>query len=154
MIDLLALGRHIKARRKDAGMTQRELADACGVDFTYISKIENGRIESAPSRVLLVRIADCLGDERDVLIDLAGQRTKAELQAEIVRLSAMTTESKKQTVEISGVYLRRIGKTIDVLVERDGVWVRVIREIGDGPISHICEPLGIVNASADEQAAG
>ena len=86
MTDLLALGQRIRAQRKAAEMTQQQLAEGCGVDFTYISKIENGRIESAPSRDLLTRIADCLGDDSDVLIDLADQRTKAELRAVIASL--------------------------------------------------------------------
>lgn len=34
----------LKKKRKEAGLTQRELADRAGVDFSYISKIENGRL--------------------------------------------------------------------------------------------------------------
>lgn len=81
------------------GLTQREFADECGVDFTYISKIENGRLESSPSRSLLMRMADCLGESRDVLIDMADQRTKAELQAEIERLKREIAELKREDAE-------------------------------------------------------
>ena len=57
------------------------------------------------------------------------------------------------TVPISGVWLRSRGADVmDVLVERDGKWYRVIREkhIEDGVISHIVEVLGILNAPEDE----
>ena len=37
-------------------MSQRALAERVGIDFTYLSKIENGRVES-PSEGVLIRIA-------------------------------------------------------------------------------------------------
>ena len=40
---LSALGASISAMRSRRGMTQKQLADACGLDRTYISLVENGR---------------------------------------------------------------------------------------------------------------
>jgi transcriptional regulator with XRE-family HTH domain len=40
---LIALGQAVRAIRVEKGMTQEELADGAGVDFTYISVIERGR---------------------------------------------------------------------------------------------------------------
>ena len=37
----MTFGDVIKTKRKELKITQRELADRVGVDFTYISKIEN-----------------------------------------------------------------------------------------------------------------
>ena len=39
----MALGVNISAMRSRRRMTQKELADACGLDRTYISLVENGR---------------------------------------------------------------------------------------------------------------
>ena len=40
---LAALGKRVRAVRTGAGMTQRELGDACGLDRTYISAVERGK---------------------------------------------------------------------------------------------------------------
>lgn len=53
---------NLRGKRKAAGLTQRELADAVGVDFTYISKIETGQTEGyGPSRKLAARLSTVLG---------------------------------------------------------------------------------------------
>lgn len=38
-------GELLRSDRKNSGLSQRELAKKVGVDFTYISKIENGKLE-------------------------------------------------------------------------------------------------------------
>ena len=47
-------GSVVRAMRKNAGLTQRRLAELCGVDFTYISKIETDGC--VPSHELAKRI--------------------------------------------------------------------------------------------------
>ena len=71
---------HLRSLRKQAQLSQRDLAQTIGVDFTYLSKIENGRVEP-PSEVVLKNIARELAtalnrDEMelgDELITLAGK---------------------------------------------------------------------------------
>lgn len=57
-------GELFKAVRKERGLTQRQLADALAVDFSFISKIENGHMR--PGKPVLERLAVFLadGDER------------------------------------------------------------------------------------------
>ena len=70
----------LRELRRAARMSQRALAEQVGVDFTYLSKIENGRVEP-PSEGVLLRIAKELAgklgkDETalaDELITLAGK---------------------------------------------------------------------------------
>ena len=70
----------LRELRRAARMSQRALAEQIGVDFTYLSKIENGRVEP-PSEGVLQRIAKELAgklgkDETalaDELITLAGK---------------------------------------------------------------------------------
>ena len=45
--------------RKKRGLSQEELALLCGVDRTYVGRIE--RMERTPSLVVLQKIADGLG---------------------------------------------------------------------------------------------
>lgn len=49
----------------------------------------------------------------------------------------------KDTVEISGIKLTKIGKHIIVSVEFEGTWVEVIKEYEDCVFSHIVEPFSI-----------
>lgn len=64
----MTLGTYIKELRKKKALTQRQLAEAAGVDFTYLSKIENDRLEHSPSLKTLQTLADVLQtDELDLL---------------------------------------------------------------------------------------
>src|SRR5712692_1841038 len=53
-------GVRIRALRRKSGLTQRALASAAGVDFTYLSKIENGRLEHLPSVKTIRQLAAAL----------------------------------------------------------------------------------------------
>jgi transcriptional regulator with XRE-family HTH domain len=66
------LGIMVEHHRIKANLTQRELAQRLDVDFTYISKIENGKLGTAPSRELLASMAAELGLEPNYLYILAG----------------------------------------------------------------------------------
>jgi len=63
-------GEYLKAVRKRKKISQRELAKTVGVDFTYISKIENDAMP-APSEGTIKKIAVALGEEADKMILLA-----------------------------------------------------------------------------------
>jgi transcriptional regulator with XRE-family HTH domain len=79
----MLFGQRIKELRKAKHLTLRELAARVGVGFTYISKIENHKLEEGhcPSERLIHRLAIELdGDEQELLIlaeklpDLVRQR--------------------------------------------------------------------------------
>lgn len=73
-------GDQIKDLRKQQHMTQRELADELGVNFTYISKIENGKLDVLPSEDLIRRMAQILETNAEDLLDLAGKLDVKELR--------------------------------------------------------------------------
>ena len=64
----MSLAITLKELRLKTHMTQRDLALACEVHFTYISKIENEANDMLPSDALLRRMAVCLGADEDTLI--------------------------------------------------------------------------------------
>jgi transcriptional regulator with XRE-family HTH domain len=49
---------------------QRSLADKVGIDFTYLSKIENGKMPP-PSEEVIVKLANALEADADELLQLA-----------------------------------------------------------------------------------
>lgn len=76
----MELGELIKYHRKVNHVTQGYLAKTVGVDVTYISKIENGRYETPPSRALLTRIADALYIDRLEMMSASHRLDCAALQ--------------------------------------------------------------------------
>lgn len=89
----MAFGEKIRELRKARGMSQRDLAGRSGIDFTYLSKIENGRMEP-PSEDVIRRIARELGADADELIVLA-DKLPSDLAQELKtfeRVSALRRE--------------------------------------------------------------
>jgi transcriptional regulator with XRE-family HTH domain len=68
----MIFGEALRAARRQAGMSQRDLADRAGVDFSYISKMENGRIPP-PSGDTIVRLCTIVGVPPESLLSLVGK---------------------------------------------------------------------------------
>jgi transcriptional regulator with XRE-family HTH domain len=64
-------GETLKRLRKERQITQRDLAERVRVDFTYISKMENGKLQNYPSEEIIRKIANELNADADELILLA-----------------------------------------------------------------------------------
>jgi HTH-type transcriptional regulator, competence development regulator len=69
----MKFGQKIRDLRRTKKMGQRALADAVGVSHTYISKIENHRLDFGdyPSNELIVKLAEALDADPDELLVLA-----------------------------------------------------------------------------------
>ncbi len=65
-------GARLRELRIQAGFTQRQLADNVNIDFTYLSKIENG-VLPPPSEKVILRLAEVLNADKDEFITLAGK---------------------------------------------------------------------------------
>jgi transcriptional regulator with XRE-family HTH domain len=65
-------GRALRELRRSKGITQRDLAGEVGVDFSYISKIENDRLPP-PAADTIVKICDALEVSPDSLLALSGK---------------------------------------------------------------------------------
>jgi transcriptional regulator with XRE-family HTH domain len=66
----MTFGERLRQLRRERQMNQRTLAARVGIDFTYLSKIENGRMEP-PSAETIVKLAQALGANPDELLLLA-----------------------------------------------------------------------------------
>ncbi len=67
-----AFGRRIKDLRRERGISQRSLAQLLGIDFTYLSKLENAKAEP-PSEETVTRMATLLEVDSHELLGLAGK---------------------------------------------------------------------------------
>ncbi|MGB7328619.1 MAG: helix-turn-helix transcriptional regulator [Rubripirellula sp.] len=68
-----AFGDRIRELRKSKGYSLRKLAPLVGVGFSYLSKVERGRLDfdGSPSESLIHRLADVLEADEDELLLLA-----------------------------------------------------------------------------------
>lgn len=97
----LTFGQTIRQLRRAKRLTQRELAErvqALGLkaDFTYISKIENDRLEVLPSEALIRGLAQVLEMNEERLLELAGKFDQKALQEVVAEIPE------------AGVLLRRL----------------------------------------------
>ena len=65
-------GARLRELRRQAGLSQRGLADKIGVNFTYLSKIEGG-VMPPPSEKVILKLAEVLNADKDELMTLAGK---------------------------------------------------------------------------------
>ncbi|MFQ5812609.1 MAG: helix-turn-helix domain-containing protein [Anaerolineae bacterium] len=65
-------GQALRELRRSKDITQRNLAEKVGVDFSYISKIENDRLPP-PAADTIVRICNALEAPPDTLLALSGK---------------------------------------------------------------------------------
>jgi len=69
-------GQIIRQARKDKGFSQRELAKQIGVNYTYLSKLENDHAGTPPSEDVIHKLALHLHLNAKELIYLAGRMTE------------------------------------------------------------------------------
>lgn len=98
-------GKLLKSLRLERKITQRALGELVGIDFTYISKIENGTMEP-PAVDKIIKIAEILGEDADKML-LAAKKVPSHFQKVItenkdvpVLLRKANSLSPKQWEEI------------------------------------------------------
>lgn len=79
MIEQKRLGERVRQLRKQQGLTLRALAEAVGVNHTYLSKIENDRAGYTPGADTIRALADGLGEDPLEFLALA-DKVPPELQ--------------------------------------------------------------------------
>jgi transcriptional regulator with XRE-family HTH domain len=73
MLLAMTFGSHIRGLRRERGLTQRDVAAAAGIDFSYISKLENDRLPHTPSAKTIAVLATVFGTNELELLQLAGK---------------------------------------------------------------------------------
>ena len=109
----MTLGEHLKQLRQSKELTQRQLAESAGVDFTYLSKIENDRLEHSPSLKTLQSLAEALNTDELVLLELADKMPP------VLRDIAHNREALQ--------FLRKASR----MVKTRGDWQRLSKQLDD-----------------------
>lgn len=68
----MSFGDTLKTIRRAKGISQRELASKAGVDFSYISKVENDRL-APPSAETIIKLSQILDVPSEVLLSKSGK---------------------------------------------------------------------------------
>lgn len=69
---MISFGEYIREKRKAQRISLRGLAERLGINFTYLSKIENNEL-AAPSEEKIMALARALDLDSDYLFNLAGK---------------------------------------------------------------------------------
>lgn len=100
-------------READASYSVRQVAERIGVEPSYLSKIERG-LTAPPSEETIVRLAQELRSDPDVLLALAG------------KVSADLLSVIRRRPQLFGELIRELKDMPDQAV------VRLVREVRDG----------------------
>jgi transcriptional regulator with XRE-family HTH domain len=71
-----SFGQTLQKIRRSKDKSQRDVANAIGMDFSYFSRLENDRFDSKPTRETIDKIAtamECTSEERGELLAAAGR---------------------------------------------------------------------------------
>jgi transcriptional regulator with XRE-family HTH domain len=124
MEEALRFGKKLRQLRKALNLSLRELAGRAGVDFTYLSKMENGQLPP-PSESVVARLAGALGADRDELLQLSG-RVPADI-------AGMVKNRARHEFGLKCKELRkRVGLTQQELAEKVGISATYLSKIENG----------------------
>ena len=105
-------GPYLRELRRQRRLTQQQLADAVGVDFTYLSKIENSRV-GPPSEATIRKFAAVLQTDPEEMLARAAKvgpelRQTAQQEPELALL--LRTLSNRRLPPATYARLRRIAE--------------------------------------------
>ena len=91
-IDMSELGSRIRQARMERGMSQMDLAEACGISVPYVSDIERGK--KCFSVDILLRVAQALQVSTDWLLRLDIPQTQYAYNSEAADMMADCTQEE------------------------------------------------------------
>ncbi len=104
----MKLGERVRELRRGKELTLRSLADRVGVGFTYLSKIENSKLDDghSPSEQLIHKLAVELGGDEDELLLLAEKVPEPIRKRVIARPDAFRVLATLQDDDLSDIVRR------------------------------------------------
>lgn len=106
MINYISIGKQIKKKRLDQGMTQEVLAEKVNISIPHISRIENG--SSSPSLQTLVDICNALNITIDDLMQDSLPAAKKRIRGRLDEILADCTPAE----------MNMIVNVVDVLLQQ------------------------------------
>src|SRR5262245_54672534 len=82
----MTFGKKVRGLRHAKGLTLRDVASEVGINFTYLSKIENSKLDFSdyPSEKLIRKLAKSLGGDTDELLLLA-EKVPDEIRRRVIQ---------------------------------------------------------------------
>ncbi len=102
-------------RERDPRFSLRQVAGRIGIEPSYLSKVERGE-QAPPSEEKIVALADLLGEDRDVLLALAG-KVSSDLQEAIRRRPELFAQLIRELKDMPDAAVLRLVREV-----RDGDW--------------------------------
>jgi len=104
-----SFGQILREKRIAKGYSLRKFAELVELSPTYLSQVEQDKVESPPTVERLNRMADVLGENRDEFVSLAGRvpedlpriiQSRPETIPELLRTTkGMTSEQLRELLE-------------------------------------------------------
>jgi transcriptional regulator with XRE-family HTH domain len=107
--------RRESVRRTDKAFSIRQVAQRAGIEPSYLSKIERG-IEAPPSEETIVKLAQELSEDPDLMLALAG-KVSSDLQEVIRKRPQLFAQLLRQLKDVPDNAVLRIVREV-----RDGDW--------------------------------
>lgn len=108
-----------KARERryktDKAFSLRQVAARVGIEPAYLSKIERG-VFQPPSEETIVKLAEVLGEDKDVLLAMAG-KLSTDLRRIILRRPKLFADLLRQLKEVPDHAILRVVREV-----KDGEW--------------------------------
>lgn len=111
-------GSVLRERRRAVGLSQRELAQRIGLDFSYISKLENGRLPAAAADTV-VAICAVLGIRAEELLALTGKLPSAVEQSVGTSLAAQRFLSEAERMGLTDAEWGQLADSLRRLRRRE-----------------------------------
>lgn len=116
----MQFGQYLRQAREtlqasDRSFSLRQVAARVGIEPAYLSKIERG-VFPPPSEEAIVRLAEVLGEDKDVLLALGG-KLSSDLQQIILHRPKLFAELLRQLREMPDHAIVRVTREV-----RDGQW--------------------------------
>ncbi len=110
-----ARNRREALRREDAEYSLRKVATRIGVQPSYLSRIERG-LEPPPSEKTIIRWAEELGVDSDVMLAIAG-KVSSDLMKTIIKRPELFAQLIRELKDLPDHAVLRIAREV-----RDGDW--------------------------------
>lgn len=104
-------GHLLRDLRRTKGVNQRDLATKVGVDFSYISKLENDRLPP-PAADTIVKICEVLGVDPDNLLSISGKVPSDVTELLTGDSAALQFVREAQRMGLTSSDWGRLGKTL------------------------------------------
>jgi transcriptional regulator with XRE-family HTH domain len=110
-------GTHLRALRKEKGLSVRALAKQAGLDHSYLSRLERGKEGTyLPSEESVQALARALGEDPDVLLAMTGRVSQELLKVILSRPAAFAQLIRQLRGAPENAILRVVREV------RDGDW--------------------------------